>query len=105
MIETLDGSIKTYVLFTILFLLFVYIPQVFREDNTFFFAIFKFYFVLIPVLLACAGFFGFFMGPIAAVAGIFTAELAWVTYLYLYCFCLYLFVRFCETKNWKYGEW
>jgi len=105
MIEALDVSIQTYVLFTILFLLFIFIPQVHREDNSFIFAIFKFYFGIIPVMFACAGVFGFFVGPICALAGIFKAKLAWVTYLYLHCFCLYLFVRICEIKNWNYQEW
>jgi len=105
MIEALDFSIKTYVLFTILFLLFIFIPQAHREDNSFFFAIFKFYFVIIPVMIACAGVFGFFAGPIFAFAGIFLAEALWVTCLYLYCFCLYLFLRICELRNWNYKQW
>ena len=109
MIEALDSSIKIYVLkgtlFIILFLLFIYIPQAFRGNKGFFFAIFKFYFVIIPCSLAFVGFFVFLIGPVSAVAGIFISELIWVTCLYFYCFCLFLFAVFCERKNWKYESW
>jgi len=57
--DIIGQEILACALFIILFLLFVYIPQVFCRDQSFVLAIFKFYFVIIPICFVFAGILDF----------------------------------------------
>jgi hypothetical protein len=64
------------------------VPQLWKEENSWWFAILKFWFGILPFMFAAAGIFVMFLGPIYALAGLFYIEYLPVTLLYVYMFVL-----------------
>lgn len=81
----LEGLIPDWV-GVVIFLLIALIsfPQAWREENSWWFAIIKFWFFLLPLMLSAFGVLAFFAGPIYAIGGIFYMEALPVTILYAY---------------------
>ena len=75
------------------------VPQAWREDNSWWFAIIKFWFFILPLMFCLSGIFLFFVGPIFALRGIFIhdgSEI--VTLIYLWITCLILIYQYSNEK-------
>lgn len=81
----LEGLVPVYVWTTLIIItMFIGIPQIWKEENSWYIAIIKFWFILLPGMGAITGIFIFFLGPIHAILGLFMMKYVWVTILYIY---------------------
>ena len=94
------GSTITAVI--ILLIVFIGIPQAFKETNSWWFIIIKFWLFLFPAFFTVFGVLAFFIGPITAILGIFLEEYLWVTLLYIYTIAILILSDFI---NKKYNNW
>jgi hypothetical protein len=90
--------ISNMVFYILGIVLFIAIPQAWKEDNSWWFAIIKFYLVIFPFMLGAFGVIGFGGGPIFAIAGIFDSNYMGFTLFYAYFIIMGLIVMYLTDR-------
>ena len=86
-------------------IVFIYLPQAWREKNSFLVAIPKlFYLVIIPFMLGVLPTFLLF-GPAYALIGLYDSKYTYVTYCYIYLILMAIFLYLAEKQKWNIEKW
>lgn len=77
---------------------FIGVPMAFKENNSWWFAIIRFWVFTLPLFFALMGIMIFFVGPVYALLGLAYSEYSLITVGYIYVFIVFISVKFINRR-------
>ena len=98
----IPNEFKIYAIAIIAVGVIIGVPQMFKDNNSWWFIIFKFWLFLFPSAFVLMGIFAFLVGPVMAIIGLLDQQYSAITLLYIYVIVMFIIVEYIRIVK---PEW